>query len=142
MVAPTGGPNLQDSTYSTEDVERLQNDIRQYILQKSATIANDVNENNQFVDKEIGTIENVFPEVNKGHAVPRKNIEFTSALQEKVMKNGDTLLVQPLNIDGVAYVALKVPSSIASMRIEDIMPQFSRNSNENWFPKLDINMSL
>jgi hypothetical protein len=132
---------LKSKLWLTESVEELQEALKQYILQKSAAIAHEVRENNQFVDREVGNMEDVFPNNDNQKALERKDVHFVGNPLEKDMNSWDKLLIQPMMLDGVEYTALKIPSSVKEMKVLDLSSQFMDKQGNDWFPQMDMNVS-
>lgn len=127
---------LKAKLWLTESVEELQEALKQYILQRSAAIAHEVREHNQWTDREVGRVSDVFPKNDNTKAVERKEVNFVGKPVEKEMKSWGSLLIQPLMIDGVEYTALKIPASIKEMKLSDLSSEFMKKENNGWFPQM------
>ena len=127
---------LKAKLWLTESVEELQEALKQYILQRSAVIANEVRNHNTWTDREVGIVNDVFPKNDNTKAVERKEVNFVGQPVEKEMKSWGSLLIQPMMIDGVEYTALKIPTSIKEMKLSDLSSEFMNKENNQWFPQM------
>lgn len=127
---------LKLKLWLTESVEELQEALKQYILQRSAVIANEVRNHNTWTDREVGIVNDVFPKNDNTKAVERKDVNFVGQPVEKEMKSWGSLLIQPMMIDGVEYTALKIPTSIKEMKLSDLSSELMNKENNQWFPQM------
>lgn len=137
---------LKAKLWVTESVEELQEALKQYILQRSAAIAHEVREHNQWTDREVERIDEAFPNKDNTTAVERKEVHFVGEPEKKEMKYAkvpwDTLLVQPMTLDGVEWTGLKIPAGIKKMKVADLSPELMGKENNKWFPQMAMDVTV